>query len=195
MHRVRLVDGDGASMHGIGGLLVIDVAGRDPPGPRDHIRVTLLIVKMRLREIARIPFDDDAIESWLVGIAEQHGLLHPAFLTGPLDVLGQDGGNMGGIGRWARGVVDGCLGALRMSDPGRNGGADGRGDGHTQNRHSDETHTRLLCVNGWQRWAAGARTATITPAALRARADYDSGGRRVNRRIAESAIRRGRRRP
>src|SRR5712691_7081299 len=145
MHRVRLVDGDGASSHGIGGLLVIDVAGRDPPGPRDHIRVTLLIVKMRLREIARIPFDDDAIESRLAGIAEEPGLLLPAFLTSPLDVLGQDGRNMGWIRWWTHGVVDGCLGALRMSDSGRNGSADSRSsDGHTQNRHSGETHTRLL---------------------------------------------------
>src|SRR3984893_14431911 len=136
MHRVRGVDGDGAGMHGISGLLVIDVAGRYPPGPRDHIGVTLLIVKMRLREIARIPFDDDAIESRLAGIAEQQALLLSAFLASPLDVLGQDGGNMGWIGWWAHGVVDGRLGALRMSDLGETGGADSRRDGHTQNGHS-----------------------------------------------------------
>src|SRR3984893_17192733 len=134
MHRVLRVEGDGASMHGIGGLLVIDVAGRDPPGPGDHVRVPLLIVKMRLREIARIPFDDDAIESGLAGIAEQPALLLPAFLASPLDVLGQDGGNMGWIGWWAHGVVDGRLGALRTSDPGKNGGTDSRRDGHTHNR-------------------------------------------------------------
>src|SRR5580765_3761568 len=131
MHRVRLVDGDGTGRHRVGGLLVIDIAGRDPPGARDHIRVTLLIVKMRLREIAWIPLDDDAIEARLVGIAEQQPLLLPAFLAGPLDVFGQDGGNMGGIGRRAHRVVDGCLGALRMSDPGTSAGADSHGDGHT----------------------------------------------------------------
>src|SRR6478672_3971785 len=109
MYRVRLVDGDGAGLHGIGALLVIDVAGRDPPGPRDHIRIALLIVRMRLRKIARVPFDDDSIESWLGGIPEQQALLLPAFLPGPLDVLGQDDGNMGWIGWWANGIVDGCL--------------------------------------------------------------------------------------
>src|SRR3984893_9256145 len=132
MHRVLRVDGDSAGMNGIGGLLVIDVAGRDPPGPRDHIRVTNLVVKMRLGEIARIPLVDDAIESRLAGIAEQRTRLLPAFLAAPLDVLGQDSGNMGRIGRWAHGVVDGCLGALRMGDSGKNGGADARADGSTQ---------------------------------------------------------------
>src|SRR5436190_21767296 len=104
MHRVRRVDGDGAGMHRIGGLLVIHVAGRDPPRPRDHISVTLLVVKMRLREIARIPFVDDAIQSRLVGIAEQRARLLPAFLAAPLDVLGQDGRNRSWIRRWATGV-------------------------------------------------------------------------------------------
>src|SRR5207247_9059894 len=122
-HRGRLGGGDGAAMGGIGGLLVIGAAGRNPRGPRDHIRVTLLIVKMRLREIARIPFDDDAIESRLAGIPEQHGLLLSSFLTVPLDVLGQDGGNMRWIGWWAHRVVDGCVGARRMSNR-RKEGAD-----------------------------------------------------------------------
>ena len=81
----------------------------------------------------------------VAGIAEQPALLLPAFLTSPLDVLGQDGRNMGWIRGWTHGVVDGCLGALRMSDSGTNGSADSRSsDGHTQNRHSGETHTRLL---------------------------------------------------
>src|SRR4249920_1391402 len=103
---------------------------------------------MRLREIARIPFDDDAIEAGLVGISEKQALLLPAFLACPLDVLGQDGGNMGWIGYWAHGVVDRCLGALRLSDPGKNGGADNRGEGNTQDRRSAETHARLLRVTG-----------------------------------------------
>jgi hypothetical protein len=38
-----------------------------------------------------------------------------------------------------------------MSDLGKNGGADARGDGDTQNHHSGETHTRLLPVNGRHR--------------------------------------------
>src|ERR1700682_1991493 len=147
MHRVLRVDGDGARMHGIGGLLVIDVAGRDPPGPRDHIRVALLVVKMRLGEIARIPLDDDAIESRLAGIAEQRTRLVPAFLAAPLDVLWQDSRNMGWIGQWAHRVVDGCLGALRMGDSGKNGGADTRADDGTQNNHSGQTHACLLPAN------------------------------------------------
>src|SRR5262245_55931693 len=97
MHGVRLVDRDGACTHRISSLLVVDVAGRNPPGSRDHVRVTLLIVKMWLREIARIPLVDDAIESRLVRITKQQSHLLPAFLTSPLDVLGQDNGNVSRI--------------------------------------------------------------------------------------------------
>jgi hypothetical protein len=35
----------------------------------------------------------------------------------------------------------------RSTSAGKNGGADNRGDGYTQNRHSGETHTRLLRLN------------------------------------------------
>src|SRR5262245_26486361 len=97
MHGVRLIDRDGAGTHGIRSLLVVDVGGRNPPGSRDHIRVTFLIVKMWLREIARIPLVDDAVESRLVRIAKQQAHLLPAFLTSPLDVLGQGNGNVSRI--------------------------------------------------------------------------------------------------
>src|SRR5262245_20368018 len=99
---------------------------------------------MRLREIARIPFDDDAVESRLVGVPEQQTLLLSAFLAGPFDVLRQDGGNMSWIGWWTHGIVDGRLGALRMNNSGKSGSADSGGDGDTQDRHSGETHTSLL---------------------------------------------------
>src|SRR5215510_6317391 len=147
MHCVRRVNGDGAGSNGIGHLLVVDVAGRNPPRSRDHVCVTLLIVKVRLREIAGIPFDDHAIESRLVWIPEEHGLLHPAFLAGPLEVLRQDGGNMRWIRWWAHRVVDGRLGALRLGNPGKNSGADDDADGYTDDHHSVETHTGLLRLN------------------------------------------------
>src|SRR5204863_2593394 len=122
-------------------LFVIDVAGRHPPGSRDHIRVTFLVVKMRLGEIARIPFVDHAIEPGLAGIAEQRARLLPAFLAAPLDIFRQDGRNMGWIGRRAFGVANGGFGTLRMDDSRKNGGSDTCGDYSTPDHHSRETHT------------------------------------------------------
>src|SRR6185503_8223387 len=53
--RVRFIDGDRTSAYWVRGLLVVDVARGDPPGSGDHVRVALLIVKMRLGEVARVP--------------------------------------------------------------------------------------------------------------------------------------------
>src|SRR5258708_20048261 len=107
---------------------------------------------MRPGEIARIPFNDDAIESKLTGIAEQRTSLVPAFLAAPLDVLWQDSRNMGWIGQWAHGIVDCCLCALRMSDSGKYGGADTRADDGAQDNHSGNTHTFLLPAIPTNHW-------------------------------------------
>src|SRR5262245_37389912 len=102
---------------------------------------------MRLGEIAGVPLDDDAVKSGLAGIAEQDGLLHSAFLAGPLDVLRQDDWNVAWIGQRARGVVDGRLGALRTSDRDKCDTAESRGDRRAEDHHSGETHTGILPVN------------------------------------------------
>ena len=41
MNRVRFVDRNGSGVHRIGGLLVIDITRRYPPGTGDHVRVAL----------------------------------------------------------------------------------------------------------------------------------------------------------
>ncbi len=96
---------------------------------------------------------------------------------------------MSRIGQRARGVVDGYFGALRLSDRAKNGGADSRRDGHTQDRHSGETHTRLLSEC---RHVGGLSEQPPSAPRPLSRADYDSGQRGVNRRIEESLIRTGR---